>query len=119
MIAKNKLEQKRLTFLQLAEKLGSVSKGCQMHKVSRCQYYEYKRVFQQNGLEGLIDKPSIPGSHPNELSKKVKQRSIDMSLKHPTFGQQRITDRLRVRYTLYGKIGLTYKALYIIYFTPC
>ena len=67
MAAKTKLAQKRLTLLQLAEKLGNVSKACRMHKVSRSQFYEYKRAFQEQGLDGLIDKPPIPGSHPNEL----------------------------------------------------
>ncbi|WP_459947763.1 helix-turn-helix domain-containing protein [Desulfocastanea catecholica] len=47
--------------LQLTEKLGNVSKTCRMHKVSRSQFYEYKRSFQEFGLEDLIDKPPIPG----------------------------------------------------------
>ena len=94
MTAKSKLAQKRLTLLQLAEKLGNVSKACQMHKVSRSQFYEYKRAFQQHGLDGLIDKPPIPGSHPNELTDETKQKIIDLSLKHPVFGQQRIADQL-------------------------
>jgi len=62
MTAKEKLAQKRLTLLQLAEKLGNVSKACpsgrracRMHGVSRSQYYEYKRSFQTHGLEGLLD----------------------------------------------------------------
>lgn len=86
MAAKTKLAQKRLTLLQLAEKLGNVSKACRMHKVSRSQFYEYKRAFQECGLDGLIDKPPIPGSHPNELDDKIKQRIIDLSLAHPAFG---------------------------------
>ena len=44
MAAKEKLAQKRLTLLQLAEKLGNVSKACLMHRVSRSQFYEYKRA---------------------------------------------------------------------------
>ena len=94
MTAATKLAQKRLTLLQLAEKLGNVSKACQMHKVSRSQFYEYKRAFQLHGLDGLIDKPPIPASHPNELSDEVKQRIVDLSLEHPACGQQRIADQL-------------------------
>ena len=94
MTAKKKLAHKRLTLLQLAEKLGNVSKACRMHKVSRSQFYEYKRSFQEFGLEGLIDKPPIPGSHPNELSDEIKNRIIELSLEHPAFGQQRIADQL-------------------------
>ena len=93
MTAKKKLAQKRLTLLQLAEKSGNVSRACRMHKVSRSQFYEYKRSFQEFGLEGLIDKPPVPGPHPNELSRDVKNRIIELSIEHPAFGQQRIADQ--------------------------
>ena len=96
MTAKEKLAQQRLTLLQLSEKLGNVSKACRMHGVSRSQYYEYKRSFQTHGVEGLIDKPPIPGPHPNELSEETKQKIIEVSLKHPSFGQLRISDQLRL-----------------------
>ena len=94
MTATEKLAHKRLTLLQLAEKLGNISKACRMHKVSRSQFYEYKRAFQQHGLEGLVDKPPVPGSHPSQLSKKTTNRIITLSLEHPAFGQQRIADQL-------------------------
>jgi transposase InsO family protein len=94
MTAKEKLAQKRLTLLQVAEKLGNVSKACQLHGVSRSQFYDYKRAFQEHGWEGLIDKPPIPGPHPNELSQETKARILALSLAHPTFGQQRIADQL-------------------------
>lgn len=35
MTAMEQLAQKRLTLLQVSEKLGNVSKTCRMHKVSR------------------------------------------------------------------------------------
>ncbi len=71
MTAKKKLAQKRLTLLQLGEKLGNISKACRMHKVSRSQFYEYKRAFQEYGLDGLVDKPPIPASHPNQLPEEI------------------------------------------------
>ena len=95
MTAKEKLAQKRLTLLQVAEALGNVSKACRLHKVSRSQFYEYKRAFQEFGMSGLIDRPPIPGSHPNELSAETKNKIIEISLEHPAFGQQRIADELR------------------------
>ena len=94
MTATQKLAHKRLTLLQLAEKLGNVSKACRMHRVSRTQFYEYKRSFQTLGLDGLIDKPPIPGPHPSQLPETTIKQIIDLSLKHPAFGQQRIADQL-------------------------
>lgn len=94
MTAEKKLAHKRLTLLQLAEKLGNISKACRMHKVSRSQFYEYKRSFQEFGLEGLVDKPPIPASHPSQLPEETQARIIELSLEHPAFGQQRIADQL-------------------------
>lgn len=94
MTAEKKLAHKRLTLLQLAEKLGNISRACRMHKVSRSQFYEYKRSFQEFGLEGLVDKPPIPASHPNQLPEETKARIVSLSLEHPAFGQQRIADQL-------------------------
>ncbi|MBW1741108.1 MAG: helix-turn-helix domain-containing protein [Deltaproteobacteria bacterium] len=65
MTAEIKLAQKRLTFLQLAEKLRNISETCRRQDVSRSQFYEYKRSFQEGGIEGLIDRPLIPKSFPN------------------------------------------------------
>lgn len=94
MTASMKLAHKRLTLLQLAEKLGNVSKACRMHKVSRSQFYEYKRSFQTHEIDGLIDKPPIPASHPSQLSETTINQIIDLSLQHPAFGQERIADQL-------------------------
>lgn len=80
MTANTKLAQKRLTLLQLAEKLSTVSKACRMHKVSRSQFNEDERACQEHGLESLVDRSPIPGPHPNELDKTVKQSIIDLSL---------------------------------------
>lgn len=96
MTAKKKVAQKRLTLLQVAEKLGNISKACRMHGISRSQFYEYKRAFQVHGFDGLIDKPPIPGAMPHELSAETKRKIIDLSLAHPTFGHQRIADQLRL-----------------------
>lgn len=97
MTAEKKLAHKRLTLLQLAEKLGNISKACRMHRVSRSQFYEYKRSFQEFGLEGLVDKPPVPGSHPKQVPEKTKARIIELSLEHPAFGQQRIADHLALQ----------------------
>ena len=90
MTAEKKLAHKRLTLLQLAERLGNISKACRMHKVSRSQFYEYKRSFQEFGLDGLVDKPPIPATHPNQIPEATKDRIVSLSLEHPAFGQQRI-----------------------------
>lgn len=97
MTARKKVAQTRLSLLQLAEKLGNVSRACKMHNVSRSQFYEYKRAFQEYGLEGLVDRPPIPGPHPNELPEETRAAIVSLSLEHPVFGPMRIADELRLR----------------------
>ncbi len=94
MTAEKKLAHKLLTLLQLAERLGNISKACPVHYVSRSQFCEYKRSFQEFGLDGLVDKPPIPATHPNQIPEATNDRIISLSLEHPAFCQQRIADQL-------------------------
>ena len=96
MTAKKKIAQKRLTLLQLAEQLRNVSQACRHHGVSRSQFYEYKRAFQERGFEGLIDRPPIPKAFPNETPPEVKEKVIEISLRHPAWGPIHASDHLRL-----------------------
>jgi transposase InsO family protein len=96
MTAAKKIAQKRLTLLQLAERLRNVSEACRHHGVSRSQFYEYKRTFQERGLEGLVDRPPIPKSFPNETIPAVKEKIMCISLAHPVWGPARVSDQLRL-----------------------
>ena len=59
-----KVARGRLSVLQLAQELGSVSKACRQAGMDRTSFYEWKRRFQTHGLAGLKDLPPIPKSHP-------------------------------------------------------
>jgi transposase InsO family protein len=96
MTAEKKIAQKRLTLLQVAERIRNVSEACRRHSVSRSQFYEYKRAFQERGFDGLMDRPPIPKSFPNETPADVKEKIIALSLKHPAWGQVRLSDHLRL-----------------------
>lgn len=96
MNAEKKIAQKRLTLLQVAERLRNVSAACRRHSVSRSQFYEYKRAFQERGFEGLLDRPPIPKSFPNETAPETREKIISFSLKHPAWSCMRISDHLRL-----------------------
>ena len=83
-----------MTLLQLTERLRNVSEACRRRGVSRSQFYEYKRAFQEQGLQGLIDRPPIPKSFPSETSSDVKEKVISLSIAHPSWGQMRVSDQL-------------------------
>jgi len=94
MTAEKKLAHKRLTLLQVAESLHNVSEACRRHGISRSQFYEYKRAFQEQGLGGLLDRLPIPKSFPSETPPEIKEKVIALSLDHPAWGPMRISDQL-------------------------
>lgn len=96
MTAETKIAQNRLTLLQLAEQLRNVSEACRRRGVSRSQFYEYKRAFQEHGFEGLKDLPPIPKSCPHETPAEVKEKVITLSIEHPAWGPVRVSDQLRL-----------------------
>ena len=96
MTAEQKIAQNRLTLLQLAQRIRNVSEACRHHGISRSQFYEYKRAFQEKGLDGLMDRPPIPKTHPNETSSEYREKVIRVSLDHPAWGPVKISDHLRL-----------------------
>jgi len=97
MLAEVKLAYQRLSILELAEALGNVSEACRQRGMTRTQFYEYKKRFQERGLEGLKDLPPIHKSHPQTTPPEVQQQVIALSLEHPKWGCVKLSDLLRLR----------------------
>jgi transposase InsO family protein len=81
-----KLARKRLSVLELAQELGSVSKACKQAGMDRTSFYEWKRRFQTHGLEGLKDLPPVHKSHPQTTPEHVQERIVELALLNPTRG---------------------------------
>lgn len=96
MNAEEKIAHQRLDVLQLAELLGNVTTACKQRGVSRTQFYEYKRRFQTHGIAGLKDLPPIHKSHPFTTPPEIVERLLAVSLSHPTWGCDRLSDQLRL-----------------------
>jgi len=43
-----------------------------------------------------MDRPPIPRIFPNETPAEIKEKVMSLSLEHPSWGQVRISDRLRL-----------------------
>ena len=93
MTTKRKIAQKRLTLLQLADRLWNISEACRHHRVSRSQLYEYKRIFPKRGLEELFDRSPIAKSYPYEIPPELRNKIISLSLEHPAWGSIRIASQ--------------------------
>jgi transposase InsO family protein len=97
MLAEDKLAYQRLSVLELAEALGNVSEACRQRGMTRTQFYEYKKRFQERGMEGLKDLPPIHKSHPQTTPLEVQEQVIALSLKHPKWGCVKLSDLLRLQ----------------------
>ena len=94
--AEIKIAEQRLSVLELAQALNNVSEACRQRGVSRTQFYEYKRRFQTHGIQGLVDLPPIHHSHPYTTPPDVEEHILDLSLEHPAWGCNRLSDWLKL-----------------------
>lgn len=92
-----KLAHQRLSILELAERLGNVSKACRQRGMTRTQFYEWKRRFQTHGLEGLVDLPPVHKTHPQTTPPEVVERIVALSLEHPAWGCSRLSEMLKLQ----------------------
>jgi transposase InsO family protein len=97
MNAEEKIARQRLSVLQLAEALDNVSAACRHRGMTRTQFYEYKRRFELQGLEGLKDLPPIHKSHPQTTPPEIVEQILMLSLEHPAWGCVRLADHLRLQ----------------------
>src|SRR5919106_174684 len=88
--ANAKLAHRRLTVLELAERLGNVAEACRRGGIDRTSFYDWKRRFQLEGLDGLKDLPPIAKSHPMTTPPQVAARIQALALKHPAYGCNRL-----------------------------
>ena len=85
-----KLAHRRLTVLELAERLGNVTEACRRGGIDRTSFYDWKRRLQAHGLDGLKDLPPIAKSHPMTTPPAVVARIEELALLHPAYGCNRI-----------------------------
>ena len=90
MKAETKLAQHRLSVLELAQALGSVSEACKRKGMTRTMFYEYKKRFAEQGIEGLKDLPPILKSHPLTTAPELVERIKELALEHPAWGCNRL-----------------------------
>lgn len=91
-----KLARRRMSVLQLAQALGSVSAACRRAGMDRTSFYDWKRRFQTHGLDGLKDLPPVHRTHPMTTPPEVAERVLAISGENPAWGCVRIADQLQL-----------------------
>src|SRR4030095_2188117 len=98
MAALSQSIRRKLSLLKLAEELGNVSKACQIMGYHRDSFYEIKRAFQVGGVHALVEQKARPrGPPPNRVSPEIEAEILQYALEHPTWGQQRVANELRLK----------------------
>jgi transposase InsO family protein len=98
MTTTSKVARRKLSLLELAAEMNSVSKACQIMGYSRQQFYEIRRNYQTYGSQGLIDRlPGPKGPHPNRVDEAVEKAILDHSLQHPSDGPLRVAQQLALQ----------------------
>jgi transposase InsO family protein len=98
MTALSQSTRRKLSLLQLAEELGNVSKACRLMGYHRDTFYEVRRAFQVGGVAALVEKQRGPQApHPNRVEPEVEEKILAYALEHPTHGQQRVANELRLQ----------------------
>jgi transposase InsO family protein len=92
------LIQKRLKVLKLAEELGNVTEACRRLGISRTQFYVYKQRYETQGIDGLRDQPPIHHSHPDATPPDIEDLVLQLSLNHPAWGCDRLSESLDQKY---------------------
>jgi transposase InsO family protein len=64
----------------------------------RDTFYEVRRAFQVGGVAALVEQKRGPQApHPHRVEPEVEERILAYALDHPTHGQQRVANELRLQ----------------------
>ena len=86
--------KRKLSLVELAQTLGSVSEACRKLNVSRQHFYDVKKALAEEGLQGLIEKARTKARTANRVSEETEAAILDYSLQNPTHGQVRASNEL-------------------------
>lgn len=92
-----KLARHRLSVLELALALGSASDVCLQRGVSRTQFYEYKRRFRKQSLDGLKVIPPIHKTHPQPTPPETVERILALCLECSGWGYYKPSAYLKLQ----------------------
>jgi transposase InsO family protein len=95
MTTEEKLIRNKLSLIELAEYLQNVSQACKINGVSRQHFYDIKKAYEQEGLEGLKEKSRRKACIKNRVAPEIEESVVRMAYEYPAYGQARTSNELR------------------------
>jgi transposase len=80
--------------LRLAERLGSVSRACQIMGYSRDSFYRFKRLYEEGGVAALERPSRRKPLLKNRVAPEIERGVVEVSKQHPSWGRARVADAL-------------------------
>lgn len=106
MTTQQKLIQKKLSLLELGDFLSNVSDACRIHGCSSQHFYDIKRAYLSQGIEGLKEKSRRHPCLKNRVSPEIEEAVILTAYEYPAYGQLRASNELRKQGILVSSGGI-------------
>ena len=106
MTTQEKLVRRKLSIIELADFLKNVSQACRINGVSRQHFYDIKKAYDENGIEGLKEKSRRKPCIKNRVAPEIEEAVVAMSLEYPAYGQARAANELRKKGILVSSGGV-------------
>lgn len=95
MTTQEKLIRNKQSLIELAEFLQNVSQACRINGVSRQHFYDIKKAYEEQGLEGLREKTRKRPCLKNRVAPEIEEAVLNMAYEYPAYGQARASNELR------------------------
>ncbi|HEX3046363.1 MAG TPA: helix-turn-helix domain-containing protein [Bacillota bacterium] len=93
----NHPSSQRLNATELAQVLDNLGAACRQPGIKKRSFSEYKKRFQEMGIDGIKDLPVLPKTHPHSISEDTVKQIIALSLEHPAWGCVRLSEDLKTK----------------------
>jgi transposase InsO family protein len=106
MTTQQKLIKQKLSLLELGDFLHNVSDACRIHGCSRQHFYDIKKAYLSQGIDGLKEKSRRKPNHKNRVAPEIEESVLLMAYEYPAYGQLRVSNELRKRGVLISSGGI-------------
>ncbi len=84
------VEQRMRFVLDHNSELWTMAELCRRYGISRETGYKWVDRFEQERVEGLLDRSRAPARHPNQMSTATEERIVELRRQHTTWGARKL-----------------------------